>query len=314
MEGCGGIPYFDCHSLVETYWYTQKINMDYIIHLLIIIALYIPFALSLNLIVGHSGILSITHAAFYGLGAYATGILTKYYGFSFLSSMLVGVIIAMIIAIIITHSLKKVHGDYYALASIGLAVIMYSLFMNLDSVTKGPFGIFGIDRPSVFSYSFSTNTSFLVFAVIIAGISTLALDLLPRTHFGRVLHAIREDEEALLPFNYNVNRYKVTVFAIGAAFAAISGSLYAGYISFIDPSSFTLNESIFLLTVIILGGLASTRGVIAGVVILTLLPEALRFVGLPNDIAAQTRVILYGLALIYLMYKRPVGLFGKYSL
>lgn len=106
----------------------------------------------------------------------------------------------------------------------------------------------------------------------------------------------------------------MTVFSIGAVFASISGSLYASYISFIDPSSFTLNESIFLLTVIILGGLASTRGVIAGVVILTLLPEVLRFIGLPSEIAAQTRVILYGLALIYLMYKRPIGLFGKYSL
>lgn len=288
--------------------------MDYILHLLIIIALYIPFALSLNLIVGHSGILSITHAAFYGLGAYATAILTKFYGVPFFTSVITGAFVSAVVASLISYSLKKVKGDYYALASIGLSVIMYSLFMNLEGITKGPFGIFGIARPSLFAVSFSTTISFLLLTLVIAGLSAFIIDKLARTHFGRVLHAIREDEDALTPFQYNIHTYKMIVFAIGAIFASISGSLYASYISFIDPSSFTLNESIFLLTVIILGGLASTRGVITGVVVLTLLPELLRFIGLPNEIAAQTRVILYGLALIYLMYKRPVGLFGKYSL
>jgi len=288
--------------------------MDYILHLLIIVALYIPFALSLNLIVGHSGVLSIMHAAFYGLGAYATAILTKFYDVPFFSSMIIGAFVSAVIASLVAYSLKKVKGDYYALASIGLSVIMYSLFMNLEGITRGPFGIFGIARPSLFGYSFTSIVSFLLFAIVIAGLSASILHILTRTHFGRVLHAIREDEDVLIPFLYNVNKYKMTVFALGAVFASISGSLYASYISFIDPSSFTLNESIFLLTVIILGGLASTRGVIAGVVVLTLLPEVLRFIGLPNEIAAQTRVILYGLALIYLMYKRPVGLFGKYSL
>lgn len=288
--------------------------MEYILHLLIIIALYIPFALSLNLIVGHSGVLSITHAAFYGLGAYATAILTKFYGIPFLSSMIIGAIISAVIAAFVAYSLKKVKGDYYALASIGLSVIMYSLFMNLEALTNGPFGIFGIARPSFFGFSFTSIVSFLILALVIAVLSAFILHTLTRTHFGRVLHAIREDEDALIPFLYDVNKYKMVVFAIGAVFASISGSLYASYISFIDPSSFTLNESIFLLTVIIIGGLASTRGVITGVVVLTLLPEILRFIGLPNEIAAQTRVILYGLALIYLMYKRPIGLFGKYSL
>ncbi len=288
--------------------------MDYLLHLLIIIALYIPFALSLNLIIGHTGILSITHATFYGIGAYATAILTKFYGFSFFSSIIIGIVISSLLASIITYTLKKVKGDYYSLASIGFAVIMYSLFMNLDSITKGPFGIFGIARPTIGGMQFSTNISFLILTFCIAGFATLILHTVSKTHFGRVLHAIREDEEVLTPFRYNVTNYKMAVFALGAMFASLSGSLYASYISFIDPTSFTLNESIFLLTVIILGGLASTRGVIVGVIILTLLPEALRFIGLPSEIAAQTRVILYGLALIYLMYKRPIGLFGKYSL
>ena len=303
--------------------------MDYIIHLIIIIAIYIPLALSLDLVVGHTGILSITHAAFYGFGAYATAILTKFYNYNFFTSMLIGMIVSALIAIAISYSLKKVKGDYYSLASIGLAVIVYTLFMNLDSVTHGPFGIFGIARPSIplsiftenlenintFStFNFSTNISFLLLATFISIAITFLIYKMKSTHFIRVLHAIREDEQALSTFNYNVNNYKMAVFALAAGIAPISGSLYAAYISFIDPTSFTVNESIFLLTIIILGGLASMRGVIYGVIALTLLPEILRFVGLPNEIAAQTRVLLYGMALIYLMYKRPVGMLGKYSL
>lgn len=304
--------------------------MDYIIHLIIIIAIYIPLALSLDLVVGHTGILSITHAAFYGLGAYATAILTKFYNYNFFTSMLMGMILSALIAIAISYSLKKVRGDYYSLASIGLAVIVYTLFMNLDSVTHGPFGIFGIARPSIplsiftenintvsgftKSYIFSSNISFLLLATFISMAITFLIYKIKGTHFIRVLHAIREDEQALSTFNYNVNNYKMAVFALAAAIASVSGSLYAAYISFIDPTSFTVNESIFLLTIIILGGLASMRGVIYGVIALTLLPEILRFIGLPNEIAAQTRVLLYGMALIYLMYKRPVGMLGKYSL
>ncbi len=295
--------------------------MDYIIHLAIIIMIYIPLALSLDLIVGHTGILSIAHAGFYGVGAYTAAILSKFYGFNFFMSMLIGAVLSSLIACGISYSLKKVKGDYYSLASIGLAVIIYTLFMNLDSITKGPFGIFGIARPSISLpfvrenlFIFSNNFSFFILISFISLAITYFIYKLNDTHFIRVLHAIREDEDALKVMGYNIQNYKMAVFAIGAAIASISGALYAAYISFIDPSSFTVNESIFLLTVIILGGLASMRGVIYGVIALTLLPEILRFVGLPNEIAAQTRVLLYGMALIYLMYKRPVGMLGKYSL
>ncbi len=276
--------------------------------------IYIPLALSLDLVVGHTGILSITHAAFYGVGAYATAILTKFYDYNFFTSILIGMLLSALIACAISYCLKNVKGDYYSLASIGLAVIVYTLFMNLDSITHGPFGIFGISRPSVSTFIFSNNISFLLLIAFICAAITFLIYKLKGAHFIRVLHAVREDEQALSTFNYNINNYKMMVFAIAAAVASVSGSLYAAYISFIDPSSFTVNESIFLLTVIILGGLASTRGVISGVVLLILLPELLRFVGLPNEIAAQTRVLLYGLALIYLMYRRPIGMLGKYSL
>jgi len=258
--------------------------------------------------------LSINHVVYYGLGAYATAILMKFYNFSFEASVLCGIIISVIIACLLTFALKKVQNEYYALASIGLSIIFASLLMNLGDITKGAFGIFGITRPEIFGFTFNTNLSFLILSLIVSGVCSAILFSLKHTHFLRVLHAIREDEVAVKAFGYNVEYYKIFVFVLGAIFASISGSLYATYISFIDPTSFTLNESIFVLTIIIFGGLASTRGAIFGVIILTILPEFLRFVGLPNEIAAQTRIILYSLALVYLMYKKPTGLFGKYSL
>ena len=126
--------------------------------------------------------------------------------------------------------------------------------------------------------------------------------------------AIREDEKAIQVFGYKTVNYKMLVFAIASGMAAVAGSLFASYITFIDPSTFDLNESIFILSIIILGGLASHKGSIWGAVFLILLPEVLRFVGFPSDIAAQMRQVVYGLLLVFLMLYRPEGLFGKFKL
>jgi branched-chain amino acid transport system permease protein len=135
-----------------------------------------------------------------------------------------------------------------------------------------------------------------------------------QSSFGRVLKAIREDEKAIQVFGYNTNVFKLVIFVLSAGMAAIAGSLFASYITFIDPSTFTLNESIFILAMIILGGLANIRGAVVGAVFLILLPEILRFVGFPTDIAAQMRQVVYGALLIGLMLYRPQGLLGEYKL
>ena len=142
----------------------------------------------------------------------------------------------------------------------------------------------------------------------------LAARFIERSSFGRALKAIREDEEALQVFGYKALHYKLAIFTIGAMLASVAGALFAAYITFIDPSTFTINESIFILSAIILGGLASNKGAVIGAVVLILLPEFLRFVGFPSDIAAQTRQAVYGLVLIVLMLYRPQGLVGEYKL
>jgi branched-chain amino acid transport system permease protein len=237
----------------------------------------------------------------------------KTLGFSFLASVGLGMLVTLACALVVGFVLSRVKGDYYALGSFGFNVIVYSLLLNWETLTKGPLGIFGIPRPEIFGYTFSSNLSFLALTIFVGGLVVALAYYITRSSFGRVLRAIRDDEEILLPFGYVSSRFKLVIFSIAALIASVCGSLYATYISFIDPSSFTLNESIFILTIIILGGLASIRGSVIGAFVLILLPEALRFIGLPNEVAAQLRVVIYGAALVYLMYARPSGLYGKYS-
>lgn len=288
--------------------------MEYFIHLAILVSIYSILGVSLNLIVGYTGLLSVTQAAFYGLGAYATAIMMTSLGVNFFISILAGMIIAGLAALLIGYVLSKFDGDYFALGSFGFNIILFSIFLNWQSLTRGPLGIPGIDRPNLFGYEFSSNISFLVLAALIAIGVYFFSQRIVKSSFGRVLKAIREDEKAIQVFGYNTHYYKLAIFVIGAMLAAIAGSLFATYITFIDPSSFTLNESIFILAIIILGGLANNKGAVWGAVFLILLPEALRFVGFPSDIAAQMRQVVYGLILIFLMLYRPQGLMGEYKL
>ncbi|OHA40005.1 MAG: branched-chain amino acid ABC transporter permease [Candidatus Taylorbacteria bacterium RIFCSPLOWO2_02_FULL_48_16] len=288
--------------------------MEYLIHLAILAAIYAILALSLNLVVGYTGILSVTHAAFFGLGAYATAILTTRYELNFFVSLIAGIAITAVIALFIGRVLSKFRGDFVALGSVGFNMIVWSVFLNWQELTHGPLGIPGIGRPELLGFSFSDNLSFLALAAVFAVLVYAVARFIKSSSFGRALRAIREDEEVLQVFGYRVLHYKLAVFTIGAGMAAVAGSLFAAYITFIDPSTFTINESIFLLSVIILGGLASNRGAVIGAVVLILLPEALRFVGFPADIAAQTRQAVYGVMLILLMLYRPQGLVGEYKL
>lgn len=288
--------------------------MEYLIHLGILFSIYAILGISLNLVVGYTGLLSVTHAAFYGLGAYTTAILLTQFGVNFFLSILLGMIVAGVVGLGIGIVLSRFRGDIYAFASFGFNTIVYSIFLNWQSLTRGPSGIAGINKPNLFGFHFSNNLSFLILAVIILLLVYLFSQFVAKSSFGRILKAIREDEQAIQVFGYQTIYYKLAIFVMGACLAAVAGSLFASYISFVDPSSFVLMESIFILAIIILGGLANLRGAMLGALFLILLPEILRFVGFPSDIAAQMRQVIYGLILILLMLYRPQGLMGEYKL
>lgn len=286
----------------------------YITHLAILFLVYAILGVSLNLVVGYTGLLSVTHAAFYGVGAYATAILSTGTGANFFITLLLGVVLSMALALAVGAVFSKFRGDYYALGTLGFNVIFWSVLLNWEELTRGPLGIPGIARPEIFGVSFSSNFSFLILAVILFALLYALAYFISRSSFGRALKAIREDEEALRVFGYRVRSFKLGIFTISAGMAAIAGSLYASYITFVDPGTFTIVESVFVLAIVILGGLGSLRGSVFGALLLILLPELLRFAGFPNEIAAQMRQAIYGLILILLMLYRPQGLFGEYRL
>lgn len=288
--------------------------MAYLTHLGIIVSIFAILGVSLNLVVGYGGLLSVAHAAFFGLGAYATAILLTTTSLGFFSSVLIGMLIAMVVALLIGMVLSRFDNDYYALASLGFNTIIVSIFLNWQSLTRGPLGIPGIDRPEIFGFSFSSNESFLALSLVALAFIFVISQAIVRSSFGRALKAIRDDEQALQVFGYRTTYYKLTIFMMSAAMAAVAGSLFASYITFIDPSSFGVLESVLMLSIVILGGLADNKGAVVGAIIIILLPEFLRFVGLPSDIAAQMRQVIYGLLLILLMMYRPQGFLGKYRL
>ncbi len=288
--------------------------MEYLIHLAILFAIYAILGITLNLVVGYTGLLSVAHAAFYGIGAYATALLLTQSGVGFFMSVILGIIITAAISFLIGIILSKFKDDYYALASFGFNIIIFSTFLNWQSLTRGPLGIPGISRPELFGINFSSNLNFLILASLFLIIVYFISRFIVNSSFGRVLKAIREDEKALQIFGYNTSYFKLAIFVISAGMASVAGSLFASYITFVDPSSFTLMESIFILAIIILGGLANLRGSILGALFLILIPEILRFVGFPTDIAAQMRQVVYGIILILFMLYRPQGLVGEYKL
>ncbi len=288
--------------------------MDYLVHIFILIGIYSMLAMSLNLVVGFTGLLSVTQAAFYGIGAYVTAILLTTLGMNFFLSIVAGIIITGVISFAVGYVLSKFSGDYFALGSFGFNIIVYSIFLNWQSLTRGPLGIPGISKPSIFGLDFSSNNYFLVLVIIFAVLTYFLSQFITKSSFGRVLKAIREDEKAIQVFGYNTLFFKLAIFVIGAMVASVAGALFASYITYVDPTSFALAESIFILAIIILGGLANNKGAVIGAVCLVVLPEALRFVGFPTEIAAQMRQVTYGLILVLLMLYRPEGLLGEYRL
>lgn len=288
--------------------------MEYLINLAILFCIYGTLALSLNMVVGMAGLLSLAQAAFYGIGAYAAAIGMTELGLGFFSTLLLGMLANGILAFVVGKILSRFQGDYYAIVSAGLSVIVFSILLNWKDLTNGPLGIFGIPKPEIGSFRLVSNFSYLVLCLAAVALSCGIYVLFDRSSFGRTLKALREDEQLTRLQGYNTKHFKSIVFVVSAMMSGIAGAMFASYISFIDPSTFQLKEGIFLFTIIIVGGLSSAKGSIVGALILISLPEVLRFIGLPYETAAQLQQIIYGALLVLMMILRPQGLFGKYRM
>ncbi len=286
--------------------------MEYLLHILVITGIYVILTLSLNLVVGYTGLAALGHAAFSCVGAYASSLLALNYGVSPWIGLLVGACVAAILGVFIGAPSLRLKGDYLAIATFGLGVIVYSVAKNWMSVTRGPMGLPGIPGFSFFGIQLSSVWTYLILVAFFVFLTYFIIRRVVKSPFGRILRGIREDEIATLAMGKDVNKHKIMVFVIGAFFAGIAGSLYAHYITFIDPSSFTVMESIAILLMVVFGGMGSLGGSFVGAAILVIFPELLRFLGMPSSVAAPLRQMIYGLLLIVIMLYRPQGILGRY--
>ncbi len=287
--------------------------MEYILHIIIIIGIYVILCVSLNLIAGYAGLLSIAHAAFFGVGAYVAALMALKLHSPFLVNIVCAVVLSGLLGVLIGIPSLRIRDDYFVIATFAFQVITFSVLNNWVSFTGGPMGLPAIPQPNVFGWEVSSSPEFLLLTVVLCILTLFIVRRIVNSPVGRILKTIREDEALAHAAGKNVAACKVMVFGAGAALASTAGVIYAHYISFIDPTSFTVMESIFIISIVIIGGAGSLRGPVVGAIVLIILPELLRFIGLPSSVAANLRQIIYGVALVAMMMWRPQGLMGEYS-
>lgn len=287
--------------------------MNYFLNILIFFEIYLILSLSLNVMLGYSGLVSIAHAAFYGIGAYVFSILSVNFGINYFLCILFSILVSVIFSYLISLASLKFKGDYFIIVTLAFQIIIFSILYNWTKVTNGPYGVTNIQRPVIFGSNTNSLLYFSIYSSIVTSLILIFLTVVLKSPFGRVLKAIRDNELAAISLGKNNIRLKMVSVAVASGCAAVAGTIYASYITYIDPTSFTSNESILLLSMVIIGGSGNIRGQVIGALTLVIIPELLRFVSIPDTIAANLRMIIYGLLLILLMVLRPQGILGEYK-
>jgi len=282
--------------------------VDYVLHVLVMVALYAILASSFNLLIGYAGLFALSHAAFFGVGAYATAILAAKLGVPFPLPTLAGIAVTAALGIVVALPALRIGGDYLVIVTLALQVVVTATLLNWTGLTGGTDGIRAIPRIELFGARLDTPGSFLPLAVAVAALCFAIAWRLGASPYGRALKAMRENEAAAQAVGKNIVAMKLSVFAIAAALASVAGSLYAHYVSFVSAENFTVELTIYLLAMVILGGTGNLAGSLLGAFILAVLPELLKFVDMPSDVADKLRQMLYGLILILILRWRPQGL------
>ena len=276
--------------------------MDYLLHLLVFALIYGMVALSLNVSSGFTQLISLAQAGFFGVGAYTTAILATRCSWPLWVNLPLGMLAAGLVALPVALVALRTVEDYFIICTLGMGVILFSVMNNWMDLTRGPLGIPGIPPVSFFGHELTAKWEWVLLAGACYAVVFWVARNLKRSALGRVLVAISEDEIFCQSLGKNVGLAKLQSFVLGAMLAAVPGALYAHYVSYIDPTSFTIHESIFILSIIIIGGLGNLWGSLAAAAFMILVPEALRFVGLPSAIAANVRQMLYGATLVAVIW------------
>lgn len=286
--------------------------MNYLLHILIMCEIYIILALAMNLLAGYSGLLSLTQAAFYGIGAYSAALLLTEYKVAFFLAFLGAVGINLIACLPVIWFAIRLRELFFAIATLAWQIIVFAVLYNWTSFTNGPYGITGIPKPEVFGLSFASLDSFVILGGIITVLVLLFFIGLHRIPLSRYFQGVRDDQLAMMSLGKKTAYFKTLSVVISSGVSAIAGVLFATYFSYIDPTSFTLDESILIISIVLIGGLGTIKGSISGALFYVLLPELLRFINIPDAVAANLRMMIYASVLILVVMYRPYGFFGKY--
>ena len=286
--------------------------MEYVFHIIIMLNIYIMLTLSANLTIGMANLLTMCQAAFYGIGAYIGTYFLMQFNLPFFVIAALVLLLTGVFSFLVSFASVRLKGDYFVIATMGFQLIVYTILYNWTDVTRGPYGIPGIPGIKILGiFELSGVYAYLILSLVLTAMVVYLFHHLVKSPFGRALNAIRADETMVKSMGRNTVMLKSWAFFLSAAVAGLAGVIYASYVSYIDPTSFTLDESIFIISALFIGGIGNTKGPVLGALFVVLLPELLRFVGLPDSVAANLRQIIYGLALILVMYYRPQGLWGK---
>jgi len=277
----------------------------YVISVAVFVGIWVTLALSLNILTGYAGQVSLGHAAFFGIGAYTSAILSLRYGLPFWADLLGAIVVTGLVGMVLGLPSLRVRHDFLVLATMGINFVVVAVFKYVDFF-GGAMGLVNIPAPSILGYSFRGGTPYLLLVWAFAFLTWLVSWYVSRTWTGLAFNILRIDEDAAAAVGVSVPRFKVYAFCISAALAGGAGSLYGHFIGSVFPDTFAFVESIAILSMVIFGGVGTLRGPILGAIILKAAPELLRVVG-------SYRFTLYGGLLVLMMLFQPMGLLGDDS-
>ncbi|MDY7579745.1 branched-chain amino acid ABC transporter permease [Herbaspirillum sp. RTI4] len=286
--------------------------LAYLLNLATLICINAVLAITLNFIMGYAGIFSLSHAIFFGVGAYTAAFFATHYSASLFLAMPVAMVVAGLLSLVLALPALRVRGEYFVAASLGLQVLGVTVFSEWKSVTGGLGGVIGIPPVELFGYAVTDPTQFFLLALACLIPVLLITSALLRSSFGRNLKAIRDSESAAHAFGKNVAAIKTLSVVVSSALAAVAGTLYAFYLGFINVESFMLDTSVLLMAMVIIGGTGTLLGPIVGAVLLMLLPSLFSYMSfLPQTEIGAIQQIAYGVVMVLLMIYRPGGIVGS---
>ncbi len=285
--------------------------MNYLFSVLILISVYILLSAGLNLIMGNGGIFHMGHGGFFAVGSYISALIAVNLHLPFLAELLIAGIGASLFGFLLGFPAIRLKGDYITFVTYGFAVVAYTVSNNWMAVTNGPVGISGVMRPVIFGISFQPTWRYFLLCIVIVSFFLWLVRRVTNSPYGMSIESIREDEAAAYACGINVASMKLQIFCIGAFLAGVAGTLYVHYMMICDPTGFKVATSSLLVSMVIIGGLGTVKGSIAGALIVVGLPEMLGFLGIKSVYTEQIQNILYSLLLIIIISSRPQGIFGK---